>query len=132
MRFAEPHPKQVDSYPAVLPHFSPLPCSELTDPVDQRQRLEAQVASHQAAVQRQAAEAAAAAAAAASNGAPAAAPAAGSDDDAYEVVLDEDFLAALEYGMPPTAGMGMGIDRLVMLLTDSASIREVLCFPLMK
>ena len=116
----------------MLPHFSPLPCSELTDPVDQRQRLEAQVASHQAAVQRQAAEAAAAAAAAASNGAPAAAPAAGSDDDAYEVVLDEDFLAALEYGMPPTAGMGMGIDRLVMLLTDSASIREVLCFPLMK
>lgn len=98
--------------------------SELTDPVEQRRRLEAQVTAHQLAG-RAASEAQAQVL---TNGSQPEQP----DDTPHEVTLDEDFITALEYGMPPTGGMGMGLDRLVMLLTDHSSIREVIAFPLLK
>ena len=76
--------------------------SELNDPIDQRERFEKQVAARRAL------------------------------DPNTGAQVDYDYVTALEYGLPPTGGLGFGVDRLVMLLTDSATIRDVLLFPTMK
>ena len=76
--------------------------SELNDPIDQKERFERQVAERKA------------------------------QEPGCQAQVDYDYITALEYGLPPTGGLGFGVDRLVMLLTDSASIRDVLLFPTMK
>ena len=105
-----PLTKEHRSNPELTERFELIICgkelanaySELNDPIDQRKRFEDQV------------------------------KLAGRGDDEATEFIDQDFLRALEYGMPPTAGMGIGMDRLIMFLTNNSSIQEVLFFPQMK
>lgn len=105
-----PLAKRKEDEPAFTQRFEYFICghefgnafSELNDPIDQKQRFVKQVEAKRA------------------------------QDPACNAQVDEEFVTALEYGLPPTGGLGFGVDRLVMLLTDSATIRDVLLFPTMK
>ena len=105
-----PLTKEHRSKPDLTERFELIVCgkelanaySELNDPIDQRERFEDQI------------------------------KLAGRGDDEATEFIDQDFLRALEYGMPPTSGMGIGMDRLIMFLTNNSSIQEVLFFPQMK
>lgn len=105
-----PLTKEHRSKPELTERFELIVCgkelanaySELNDPIDQRERFEDQI------------------------------KLAGRGDDEATEFIDQDFLRALEYGMPPTSGMGIGMDRLIMFLTNNSSIQEVLFFPQMK
>ena len=105
-----PLAKRKPSDPAFTERFEYFICrhefgnafSELNDPIDQKERFVRQVKEKRA------------------------------QEPGCNAQVDEDFIAALEYGLPPTGGLGMGVDRLVMLLTDSPTIRDVILFPTMK
>ncbi len=105
-----PLAKRKPSDPAFTERFEYFICrhefgnafSELNDPIDQKERFVRQVREKRA------------------------------QEPGCNAQVDEDFITALEYGLPPTGGLGMGVDRLVMLLTDSPTIRDVILFPTMK
>lgn len=105
-----PLAKRKEDDPAFTQRFEYFICahefgnafSELNDPIDQKQRFIKQVEAKRA------------------------------QEKNCNAQVDEEFVTALEYGLPPTGGLGFGVDRLVMLLTDSATIRDVLLFPTMK